>query len=167
MKALKVTGIQYGALPFRLEGRHVMVLLMTSRGTRRWVIPKGWPIHGLKPHDAAEVEAAEEAGLIGAAEDRPIGSYRYLKRFKRERTTDVQVIVFPFRVQGQAGAWKEQGQRLYRWVRYQKAAAMVAEPGLKRLIRDLGAQHAPTLFARTLGAARPWRLVTGSWPVLG
>src|SRR5579859_4938848 len=119
MKALKVVGIQYAALPFRIEGRQVQVLLMTSRGTKRWVIPKGWPIHGLKPQDAAAVEAAEEAGLIGVAEDRPVGSYQYQKRLKGERTTTVQVIVFPFQVHGQADAWKEQGQRLYRWVRHQ------------------------------------------------
>lgn len=167
MKSAKVLGIQYAALPFRIEGRQVVVLLMTSRGTKRWVIPKGWPVHGLKPQDGAAMEAAEEAGLIGDAGDRPIGSYRYLKRLKGERTTTVQVIVFPFRVHAQADAWKEQGQRIYRWVRYQKAASMVAEPGLRHLIRELGATHAPSLFARSLGASRSWRLVTGSWPALG
>jgi len=140
---------------------------MTSRRSKRWVIPKGWPIRGLKPHDAAAVEAAEEAGLIGEVEERPVGSYSYAKRLKGERTTAVQVIVFPFRARAQADAWKEQGQRLYRWVRYERAAAMVAEPGLRRLIRELGAAHAPTLTARRLGIFRPWRRITGSWSTLG
>ena len=166
MKPAKVVGIQYGALPFRIEGRQVQILLITSRGTKRWVIPKGWPIHGLKPQDAAAIEAEEEAGLVGEAEERPIGSYRYLKRMKGERTAEVQVIVFPFRVRAHAAEWKEQGQRIYRWVRYQKAATMVAEPGLKRLVRDLGAGRSPTLIARGLRTYHSWRLVMRR-PALG
>ena len=47
------------------------ILLITSRGTRRWVIPKGWPMRGLKPQEAAAVEAAEEAGIVGEVEDQP------------------------------------------------------------------------------------------------
>lgn len=167
MKRLKVVGIQYAALPFRVEGRQALVLLMTSRSTRRWVIPKGWPMRGLKPQDAAAIEAFEEAGLTGEVDERPIGSYRYLKRLKGQRETAVQVIVFPFRVHAQAETWKEQDERLCRWVRYQKAAEMVAEPGLKRLIRELGAAHAPSLLARGLNVYRSWRLATGSWPALG
>ncbi|MBV9994523.1 MAG: NUDIX hydrolase [Caulobacteraceae bacterium] len=158
MKPTKTVGIQYGALPFRIEGRRVMVLLMTSRGTKRWVIPKGWPIHGAKPQDSAAIEAAEEAGLIGEVEDRSIGSYQYAKRLKGERTLIVQVIVFPFRVYAQADAWKEQDQRRYRWVRYQKAVSMVAEAGLKRLLRELGTARSPSLVAGALRTYRSWRL---------
>jgi 8-oxo-dGTP pyrophosphatase MutT (NUDIX family) len=142
-------------------------LLMTSRGAKRWVIPMGWPIPGLSPKDTAAVEAVEEAGLIGELEDRPLGSYRYLKRRKGQRTAVVQVIVFPFHVRDHAETWKEQGQRVYRWAPYAKAAAMVEEPGLKRLIRDLGAERSPSLLAWGLRAARGWRLAVGSWPALG
>ena len=167
MKAVKGVGIQYAALPFRIEGRQVQVLLITSRATRRWVIPKGWPIGGLKPQDAAAREAAEEAGLVGEAEARAIGSYHYAKRLKGERTTAVQVIVFPFRVEAQSEDFKEQGQREARWFRYQKAAALVAEPGLKRLILDLGAAETPTLIARGLRGYRSWRLLVTGRPALG
>ena len=62
------------------------------------MIPKGWPMRGLKPQDAAAIEASEEAGLVGQIEDHPIGSYHYVKQLKGGPTADVQVIVFPFRV---------------------------------------------------------------------
>ena len=158
MKRAKTTGIQYAALPWRLVGRQVQVLLITSRGTGRWVIPKGWPMRGMKPQDAAAMEASEEAGLVGQIEDHPIGSYHYAKLLKRGEPVDVQVIVFPFRVRFQADDWKEQGQRRLEWRPYRAAAALVAEPALRRLIHDFGAARTPTLLARGLRTYRSWRL---------
>ena len=157
-RTLQVIGIQYAALPFRIEARQVRILLITSRGTRRWVIPKGWPMNGLKPQEAAAVEAAEEAGIIGEVDDRPLGSYRYEKRLKGERSTAVQVIVFPFRVQAEVEDWKEQHQRQSRWFSYRRAAALVAEPSLRHLIRDFGAAHTPGFLAQGLRTYRSWRL---------
>jgi 8-oxo-dGTP pyrophosphatase MutT (NUDIX family) len=158
MKPAKAVGIQYGALPFRLAGREVRILLITSRGTKRWVIPKGWPMNGLKPQEAASTEAAEEAGIIGEIEDQPLGSYRYDKRLKDDQTISVQVIVFPMRVHYQAEDWKEQGQRELTWFSYQKAATLVAEPALRRMIRDFGAARTPTLLAQSLRRYRSWRM---------
>ena len=157
MKPFKMTGIQYAALPYRLHGQQVQILLITSRRTRRWIIPKGWPMRGLKPQEAAAQEAVEEAGVVGEIADRPIGSYRYLKRLKGEHTLAIQVIVFPFRVEEQVPAYKEQGQRTFAWFGYQEAASRIAEPSLQRLIREFGAMHAPGLFARGLRAYRAWR----------
>jgi 8-oxo-dGTP pyrophosphatase MutT (NUDIX family) len=159
MKPVKAVGIQYAALPYRIEGGRVRILLITSRETRRWVIPKGWPIGGLAPQEAAAIEAAEEAGIIGQIEPRPFGSYSYVKRLKRE-TTAVQVIVFPFRVQDQAAAFKEQGQRTLQWFDARAAARRVAEPGLKRLIREFAAARAPSLAARSLRRYLAWRFGT-------
>lgn len=167
MKSAKTVGIQYAALPFRIEARQVQVLLITSRTTRRWVIPKGWPIHGLKPQEAAAVEAAEEAGIGGELVDQPIGSYHYIKLLKGERTTAVQVIVFPLRVETHVDDWKEQDQRIYGWFPYRKAAALVAEPGLRRLIRDLGVARSPTLLGRGLRRYHSWRTVIRARPALG
>jgi ADP-ribose pyrophosphatase YjhB (NUDIX family) len=167
MKAVKTVGIQYAALPFRIEARQVQILLITSRETRRWVIPKGWPIMGKKPHEVAAVEAAEEAGLAGEVGEAPIGSYRYLKRLKGERTTAVQVIVFPFRAETHVEAWKEQGQRSHGWFGYAQAARLVAEPGLRRLIRDLGLARSPGLLARGLRTYHSWRLGVRARPSLG
>jgi 8-oxo-dGTP pyrophosphatase MutT (NUDIX family) len=157
MKAARSVGIQYAALPFRIEARQVQVLLITSRGTRRWVIPKGWPMNGLKPQEAAATEASEEAGIVGEIDPTPLGSYRYLKQLKGDESIAVQVIVFPFEVQYQAEDWKEQGQRLLEWFRYQDAAALVAEPTLRRIIRDFGAERSPGFLAQGLRTYRSWR----------
>ena len=157
MKAARTTGIQYAALPYRIEGRQVRVLLITSRETRRWVIPKGWPVTGLKPQDAAAAEAAEEAGLIGTIAPTPLGSYRYLKRLKRNDAIAVQVIVFAFQVSEQVESWKEQDQRTLRWFGYRTAAMRVAEPSLKRLIRDFGAERSNSFVVRSLRRYRAWR----------
>jgi len=162
MKSAKAAGIQYAALPYRFEGRQLRVLLITSRETRRWVIPKGWPMNGLKPQDAAAAEAAEEAGLIGTVEPTPLGSYRYLKRLKGAGSVAVQVIVFPFLVAAQVESWKEQDQRSQRWFGYRTAAARVAEPSLQRLIREFGAERSISFTARSLRHYRNWRLRTAN-----
>ncbi len=158
MKAARATGIQYAALPYRFEGRQMRILLITSRETRRWIIPKGWPMNGLKPQDAAAVEAAEEAGLIGTIEGTPIGSYRYMKRLKGDEAVAVQVIVFPFLVEAQFDSWKEQDQRSLQWFGYRAAASRVAEPSLRRLIREFGAERSTSFVARSLRRYRSWRL---------
>jgi len=168
MKPLKLTGIQYAALPYRLHHRQLQIMLITSRRTRRWVIPKGWPMAGLKPQEAAAQEAAEEAGIVGQIADTPIGSYRYFKQLKGEYVQAVQVIVFPMRVDDQIPAFKEQGQRMFAWFGYQEAASRIAEPSLRRLVRDFGAMQAPSLIARGLRTYRAWRsgdlAVRLNWP---
>ena len=160
MNKLKAVGVQYAALPYRIEAGQVRILLITSRGTQRWVIPKGWPMNGLKPNEAAAVEAMEEAGAVGEIEAAPIGSYRYLKALKADEEIAVQVIVFPLRVDHIAGDWKEQGQRRSQWFRHQRAAALVAEPALRRLIQDFGADRTPGLLAQSRRAYRSWRAGT-------
>jgi 8-oxo-dGTP pyrophosphatase MutT (NUDIX family) len=157
VKPSRRKGVQYAALPYRVVGRQVWILLISSRETGRWVIPKGWPMRGRKPPDAAAVEASEEAGLVGEVEDRPIGAYHYLKQFSDRPPLDVQVTVFPFHVTYQADDWKERGQRFLDWVPYQHAARLVAEPALKDLIMGFGAQRTPPL-ARGLLGYRSWRL---------
>jgi 8-oxo-dGTP pyrophosphatase MutT (NUDIX family) len=159
MKPARTGGIQYAALPYRLESTRVRILLITSRRSRRWIIPKGWPIGGLKPQEAAAAEAAEEAGLVGSVEPQPIGSYRYLKMDRvDEPRRAVQVIVFPFLVETHTHSWKEQDERAQHWFRYQEAAALVTEPALRRLIADFGAARTPTLLAQSLHRYRSWRL---------
>jgi len=157
MKPAKAVGIQYAALPFQIEGPQVRILLITSRDTKRWVIPKGWPVTGLKPQEAAAAEAAEEAGIIGHVEPAPLGSYRYLKRIKGKPGVAVQVIVFPFLVEDYRETWKEQGERSFQWFRFQEAASLVAEPSLRRLIQEFGAARTPTLLAQSLRRYRTWR----------
>ena len=77
--------LQYAALPYRRRGAAIEVLLITSLGTKRWIIPKGWPIEGLKPPDSAAGEAMEEAGVVGVVGRESIGSFLYEKRRKGEK----------------------------------------------------------------------------------
>ncbi|NNM71739.1 NUDIX hydrolase [Enterovirga aerilata] len=128
---------QYGALPFRFAESGLEILLATSRETRRWVIPKGWPMKGKAPHRTAEREAFEEAGLKGKIQHRAIGSYRYEKKLKDGALVECQVDVFPLKVSGQRRRWPEYEQRETRWFEPAEAAAAVQEPGLAALIGRL------------------------------
>jgi 8-oxo-dGTP pyrophosphatase MutT (NUDIX family) len=128
---------QYAALPWRL-GEGVEILLATSRDTRRWVIPKGWPMKGRSPHGAAAVEAEEEAGLVGKIEKKKFGSFHYRKRLKNGAALLCRVDVFPMRVTRQRKSWPEMHQRVTQWYPWATAAEQVAEPELKSLILAFG-----------------------------
>ena len=72
--------VQYGMLPYQFtDANSLEVLLVTSRQTRRWIIPKGWPIKGLKPPKSAAREAYEEAGIRGTVGAKSIGVFSYQK----------------------------------------------------------------------------------------
>src|SRR4051795_4459026 len=130
--------IQYAALPFRRRADGAMeILLVSSRETKRWVIPKGWPIKGYRPHFSAAREALEEAGLVGRIDKEPIGTYRYNKRLKNGAEVPCTVEVFPMEVQLQKKKWPEKGQRTLRWFPPEEAAEAVDEAGLSQAIREL------------------------------
>ena len=112
------------------------VNLLTSRETRRWAIPKGWPMHGLKPRKVAEWEDYEEAGLVGRIIGRhPVGVFHYEKQLPEGQLL-CQVRVFQFWVDGQLVDWPEKGQRESRWFDQAEAAVQVDEVGLAEIIRS-------------------------------
>ena len=128
---------QVAALPYRTNANgQVEVMLITSRETRRWVIPKGNCIEGLKPHEAAAEEAFEEAGLTGIGCPTALGSFEYDKRLSRGGLRPTRVQVFPIAVIRQAEVWPELGERECRWFGISEAAAAVDEPELKAMISD-------------------------------
>lgn len=144
---------QHAALPFRIGADGLVeIMLITSRETRRWVVPKGWPIKGLEPHETAEREAFEEAGLHGHATKRAIGRYVYEKRLQHDSVT-CEVSVHPFFVMTQRKRWPEQHQRDGRWFSVEGAAQAVREEGLQRLIRSFGPKQASEVSARMLRRA--------------
>lgn len=126
---------QYAALPWR-EGETLEIMLLSSRDTRRWVIPKGWPMKGRKPHTTAALEALEEAGLLGRIEKTKLGSYHYRKRLKNGATILCRVDMFPLRVARQRKNWPEKKQRVTKWHSAADAAVLVHEPELAELIRE-------------------------------
>lgn len=129
---------QVAALPIRHdEDGRLQILLVTSRETKRWVIPKGWPMKALTDRDAAAREAEEEAGVKGKIAKKPIGTYSYWKR----TTTDfqhIEVQVFVLEVRKEKKSWPEMEQRERAWLTVKQAAAIVLEPGLAALIKTLG-----------------------------
>jgi 8-oxo-dGTP pyrophosphatase MutT (NUDIX family) len=144
--------IQYAALPYRIRrDGTVEVRLITSRETRRWVIPKGWPMKGLTPAKAAARETYEEAGLLGTVSREPLGLYTYDKRLAN-RTVPCDVIVFPLKVKRRARNWPERSQRFGFWFPIESAAAAVQEEELKVLILAFGDLMAEA-FAHKRGAS--------------
>jgi len=130
---------QVAALPYRIEGDRLLILLVTSRRTRRWVIPKGNKPLGKTPHRAAAAEAEEEAGVQGTIGTVPLGSYRYRKHRANAPARVIDVDVFPLAVDRQLPRWKESRERERRWFSAAEAATLVGERDLRALIRAFGA----------------------------
>jgi len=136
-KEKKRTGRQFAALPLAVQGGEVMVMLVTSRETRRWVLPKGWAEPHLAPHELAAKEAYEEAGLVGQVDSKLAGSYRYYKRLRDGRSRPCKVGVFRLWVSRQLEDWPEREQRETRWFTPAQAAMAVDEGGLVKLLLNL------------------------------
>lgn len=133
-KSDRSTDTQYGALPYRIGPEGVEVLLITSRETRRWVIPKGWPMSGKKPHRVAEIEAFQEAGVKGVISKRPAGIYPYSKLLPSGESRLCLVEVFPLRVTLEKVKWRETSHRHRRWFPQDEASELVDEGTLAQII---------------------------------
>ena len=121
---------QIAALPMRrADGGKLEILLVTSRGSGKWLIPKGRLSRGSSEHTAAHLEAKEEAGVSGDIERKPLGRYK-----ARKAKRSIQVKVFALKVRKQRSQWKEQNERRRKWAKPHKAAAFVRDRGLKKLI---------------------------------
>ncbi len=131
--------LQVAALPWRTTEVGVEVMLITSRDTGRWVLPKGWPESSEAFYEAAAREAGEEAGLSGAVARREAGRYYYAKLLSSGEEVACEVLVFPLEVDRVADKWKEKRQRKRKWVSPSEAARMLNEPDLCRLIAAFGA----------------------------
>lgn len=130
---------QVAALVTRRSNDNPDVLMITSRDTGRWVIPKGWPIKGLSPAESALQEAFEEAGVVGTACEALLGSYRYDKVLSDKGVLSCEVDVFEVRLRGLLTDWPEKGQRRRKWYSAHEAVHLVAEPELASLLRRIGA----------------------------
>ncbi|MBP2228710.1 NUDIX hydrolase [Azospirillum agricola] len=128
---------QYAALPYRLSGTIPQVLLVTSRETRRWIIPKGWAEKGIKPRAMAAREAFEEAGVTGKVRKRPYGSYRYEKRLAAGRSVECEVTVFLLEVREELDEWPERHERDRRWLSPGQAAMAISDSGLVAMLLGL------------------------------
>ena len=135
-------GTQYAALCYRVrKGKSYEILLVTSRGAGRWIPPKGWPMKGLSPEETAATEALEEAGVKGRVHGVSLGRYKYTRTPDESRKISAEAYVFPLEVRGFAKTFKEKGQRQIKWFSPKKAAMVVREPKLKKIIRDFDPRH--------------------------
>ena len=134
---------QVGALPYRMAGAETWILLVTSRQTGRWVVPKGNLMIGKMPHEAAAIEAEEEAGVRGRISPLPIGAFAYAKVLPDGSSVAAEVTLFPLEVAEELARWKEIDQRRRQWFTASEAAVAVAEVELGELIHRFGEGHGP------------------------
>jgi len=109
-------------------------MLVSSRETVRWVLPKGWPMKGLKPHKTAAREALEEAGILGKVAKTSLGDYSYAKRLEDGSVQMCRVEVFALEVEQERNSWPEKDERTRKWFAVADAAEAVEESELREAI---------------------------------
>lgn len=124
---------QVSALPVKGKPGDYLVLLITSRETQRWIIPKGWPMRGRKDYQAAAQEAYEEAGVSGRIHKHPVGAYNYTKA---EDGSEIKVMVYLLQVDTEHENWPERPERRREWMPASEAARRV-ETGLVEIVERL------------------------------
>ncbi|MCC0064484.1 MAG: NUDIX hydrolase [Defluviimonas sp.] len=133
---------QHAALCYRTSARDgLWVLLITSRETRRWVVPKGWPMAGKTGAETAEREAWEEAGVKGRIKDEPLGFFSYDKVLADGSAQPCVVSLYPLEVARLSDEFPERDDRRRRWFRPRKAATRVAEPELRALLEGFASAN--------------------------
>lgn len=129
--------LQVAALCHRQTKRGKEVLLVTSRGTGRWILPKGWPMRGKTDAEAAAQEAWEEAGVKPrSVGDTPIGSYGYDKVSDAGLPVPTEAHIYPIEVEALEDDFPEAEERSRKWVSVDTAAELVDEPELRSFLKD-------------------------------
>ncbi len=128
--------VQYAALVYRMRDGKVQVLLVTSRKSQNWILPKGSPIANLKPHQTAAQEAWEEAGVKGRADKKCLGRFRFDRQGRGNRRQLCVGLVYPLQAKKLARNFPEAGQRQRKWLSPKKAARRIANPELSEIVRS-------------------------------
>lgn len=127
---------QFAALCYRIRNDKPEFLMVTSRGTKRWIIPKGWPEDGMTPGESALREAWEEAGVTGRVTGPTLGLFSYHKEDAEGGSLPCVAMVYPIRVRALAESYPEVAERRRKWMRPKKAASKVNEPELAHILRS-------------------------------
>lgn len=131
--------LQVGALPYRVRpDGSLEVLLVTTRGTGRWLVPKGWPMTRKSHAEAAAREAYEEAGVRGRIGEEEIGRFDHDKTQALMRPIRCTIAVFPLAVERELTVWPERGERRRKWFGLEEAARTVRSRRLSRIILSIG-----------------------------
>ncbi len=127
---------QFAALCYEEVKGKLRILLITTRGTGRWIIPRGWPMDGKTPSETARIEAWEEAGVVGKVSEQSLGLFSYNRDLGDDPDVPCVAMVYPVKVKSLADDFPEAGQRDRVWLSPKKAATRVAEPELAQIIRN-------------------------------
>lgn len=126
---------QFGAICYRMINDHPQILLVTTRRSGRWIVPKGWPMDGHTAGEAAAVEAWEEGGVLGKVKDTCVGIYTYTKDPETQASLPCVVALYPLKVKKLSKDYPERKARKRKWVSTRKAASMVREPELAAILK--------------------------------
>ena len=147
---------QVGVLPWRIQRDGEMrILLITSRGRGRWIVPKGWPAKGYPLFVAASREAFEEAGVIGDISPAPVTAFRYQKILDDGSQAPCRVAVFGMNVRGTLSHWREKGQRKRQWFSPGEAVDRLDDAELAAFVRTLDSQPERLEPFRRTGGREP------------
>lgn len=142
---------QFGVIPWRKDRRGRMrVLLVTSRGRGRWIVPKGAPALDRPPYFSAALEAFAEAGVVGDVLTHPLGEYRYTREAVDGSSQRYHVTLFGLRVRGTLINWPERAHRIRAWFDPDEAAGMLQNAELGRIVRAVPAGAIPS------NERKPW-----------
>lgn len=126
---------QFGALCWREQDDEVQVLLVTTKRSQRWILPKGWPVHNATPAEAALTEAWEEGGVVGKVQTICLGIFSYRKELSDDSNLPCVVAVFPVKVKELEKNWPEKDSRKRKWYSLKQAANLVEEPELSAILK--------------------------------
>ena len=139
-------------MPYRFTSMAALeILIVTTRQSRRWIVPKGWPIKRLTPSKSAAREAFEEAGVRGKIGARAIGVFRYKKTAgENGADPDYEVTIFPLLVRRQSATWPEYGQRVVQWVDPEKAMSLIRDPELRAIVEKFAKRAAAAAGSKVI-----------------
>ncbi|WP_269582356.1 NUDIX hydrolase [Roseibium sp. Sym1] len=133
--------LQIAALCHRRRHGKLEVLLVTSKSTQRWILPKGWPILSHRAHRTAAIEAYEEAGVVGKAHKKPFASFSSHKGGEAGLKIRTENLVFLVEVEDTLKDFPDSGERDVRWVSIKEAVRISNDDGLVDVLRKLETLH--------------------------
>jgi len=125
---------QVAALPYRKRRGRTEILLITTRETKRWMIPKGWPMEGRTDYNAAKQEAFEEAGVKGRIGKLQLGHFLYTRSQNSGAVSSYRAVVYPLEVEKMLGSWPEKKERFRSWFAIEEAVEALNEEGLIEIL---------------------------------
>ena len=128
--------LQVGCICYKKEKKKLKILIITSRNSKRWIIPKGWIKKNLGSIRSAEAEAWEEAGVKGKCYKNTIGFYTYQKIGKNGKGRRCTVKVFALKVREQLNDFPEKNFRTLRWITPEKSHKFIENKELVQVLEN-------------------------------